>query len=173
MIQLNGQLGRRGPVVHFSTYNHESTEDMQEFSNVIATFQQLIPDYIPIDEKLDLVSEVEMLYTFSLGCVGTLKEWLGRAMRKAMIDDNPRKMTKRHLEETKLSMNVLSQMRSEIEEGQAKFQEDDAKAAALQSFFFPKEDQAVSSDNRTNTTRRPGERKPQRDTVGNAAMSDE
>jgi energy-coupling factor transporter ATP-binding protein EcfA2 len=167
MIQLNGQLGRRGPVVHFSTYNHESTEDMQEFSNVIATFQQLIPDYIPIDEKLDLVSEVEMLYTFSLGCVGTLKEWLGRAMRKSMIDGSRRKMAKRHLEKTKLSMNVLSQMRSEIEEGQAKFREDDAKAAALQSFFFPKENQPAPSANGTNTTRRPGERKPQRDPVGN------
>jgi hypothetical protein len=173
MIQLNGQLGRRGPVVHFSTYNHESTEDMQGFSDVLATFQQLIPDYIPIDEKLDLVSEVEMLYTFSLGCVGTLKEWLGRAMRKAMIDSSPRKMTKRHLEKTKLSMSVLSQMRSEIEEGQAKFREDDAKAAALQSFFFPKETQAAPSANGTSTTQRPGERKPQRDPVCNAEMSDE
>jgi hypothetical protein len=64
-------------------------------------------------------------------------------------------------------MNVLSQMRSEIEEGQAKFREDDAKAAALQSFFFPKENQPAPSANGTSTTRRPGERNPERDPVGN------
>lgn len=76
---LSGQLSRRSLDIHFGRYRTDE-ESIKAFQSVILTFQR----HIPLEIEPDFVDHWEYLYTKSIGCVGTLKDWLTRSLEIAL-----------------------------------------------------------------------------------------
>ncbi len=115
---LSGQLSRRSIDIHFPRYKADSKKDLEEFIKVIYTFQKKMP----LLEEPDLTEHVEYLYERSIGCVGTLKLWLNKALQAA-LEDNAKKLTLRHLEKCGLSVNQCEKMAGDSIEGEIKLEE--------------------------------------------------
>ncbi len=81
-LNLNDQLARRSINIEFPRYKVEIKKDCEIFINTLRTFQQ----YIPIETIPDLVSNWDFFYERTLGCVGTLKDWLERSISLAFRD---------------------------------------------------------------------------------------
>jgi hypothetical protein len=77
---LNGQLSRRCVEIHFGRYRIDKDEDVEDFKDILNTFQKKMP---LIDEP-DLVGRWEYFYERTLGCVGILKDWLTEALHKSL-----------------------------------------------------------------------------------------
>lgn len=81
LLRLNGQLSRRSEVIHMPRYHCDRSDDRMNFHSTIRAFQRRLP----LREEPDLLSHHEFLYEHSLGCVGLLKDWLCRALWKALV----------------------------------------------------------------------------------------
>ena len=167
-LDLSGQLSRRSTVVHLPRYQNTLLEDATLFSNVVRAFQR----HLPLAEEPDLLGQVEYLYQHSLGCVGVLKDWLGRALNLALVEDAPT-LTKAHLKKRALTSAQCRRMLSDAREGEAEFADDDLETARLREELgmVPVSGPAVPppcEESRTGPTRkqRPFQRKPGRDPVG-------
>ena len=68
LINLNGQLSRRGRIVHFQRYFPNISTDIKEFLEVVLDFQM----HLPVPEMPDFITHAEELYEASLGCVGVI-----------------------------------------------------------------------------------------------------
>ena len=68
-------------------------------------------------EEPDLVRHDQWCYERSLGCVGVLKNWLTRALARALADDAPT-LTLAHLEQTAEAPQTLLQMARELRDGE-------------------------------------------------------
>lgn len=77
---LSGQLGRRCREIHLPRYRLECADDVLAFRRVLRTFQR----HLPLAEEPDLLREWEYCYERSIGCVGTLKDWLTRCLVAAI-----------------------------------------------------------------------------------------
>lgn len=77
---LNGQLSRRCVEIHFGRYHIEKDEDVEDFKDILNTFQKKMP----LAEEPDLVGRWEYFYERTLGCVGILKNWLTEALHKSL-----------------------------------------------------------------------------------------
>lgn len=77
---LNGQLSRRSIEIHFPRYDARNHEHRQIFRSVLRTFQI----HLPVNEAPDLVRHWEYFFERSIGCVGTLKDWLTRTLSWAL-----------------------------------------------------------------------------------------
>lgn len=167
---LNGQLSRRSIDVHLARYRAEDPEDRQKFINVVRSFEK----ELPLEEPSDLVSNWEFLYERSLGCIGILKEWLVRAVTVAYRKGD-RKLTKRLVETQALSIAQCEQLHAEIIDGELKLSERQETVAR----FRGKLGLHTSGGVRNGSTRlissvkprRPGQRLPVRDVIGQANAS--
>jgi energy-coupling factor transporter ATP-binding protein EcfA2 len=158
---LNGQLSRRTEDIHFSRYAYEE-EDIKSFKNIVWTFQ----NHLPTQQTPNLLGAWEYLYERSLGCVGILKEWLDRAF-KLMLDDDDEELTVRHLEATALSESKCITIVNEIIAAEEKLSktfegEDSLKGILLKD----KKDKALSKKKNTRKGTQVGVRKPRRDQIG-------
>ena len=117
---------------------------------------------------------MEYLYQHTLGCVGVLKSWLGRALNVA-LDEDALTVTNAHLKKRALKPKQCRQMLSDARRGEDYFMDDDAELALLQKELgmSPKTpgDPAMlpasnTSENRSVRKGRPFQRKPGRDPVG-------
>jgi hypothetical protein len=93
---LSGQLGRRAERIHLPRYNMSEPAHRTAFLAVLKKFQEQLYTFGGIKAKLGDLSDV--LYAGSWGCVGTLKDWLAKAMRDALYaakseDESRRKMS--------------------------------------------------------------------------------
>lgn len=79
---LSGQLARLVRRVHFPRYDVESVEGRRGFRDVLYFFEK----HVPFAENYRLLDEREMFHTRTIGCVGLLKQWLGRALFQALAD---------------------------------------------------------------------------------------
>jgi len=79
MTNLSGQLARRCEVIHFGRYRKEDNDDFKAFEKVVRNFQASIP----VAHHFDLSANTLYLHERSIGCVGTLKTWLLRAVSHA------------------------------------------------------------------------------------------
>jgi GTPase SAR1 family protein len=77
---LNGQLSRRCVEIHFGRYRIDKDEDVEDFKDILNTFQKKMP----LIEEPDLVGRWEYFYDRTLGCVGILKNWLTEALHKSL-----------------------------------------------------------------------------------------
>ena len=177
LIQLSDQLCRRITVIEFPRYivMREKQEEIEYFQDALFTFQQILP----LKEPPDLLKEWEYLFVNSLGCIGTLKGWLERALGPA-LEHNGGKLTRKHLEQKAIPSQNLSKMLEAIRKGEARMAElhavSQAHLRALLGFVDRSADQvslsppidAASgrSEAASTTPRRPGTRKPSRDTIG-------
>lgn len=172
---LSGQLIRRSVDVHLPRYRAESPSELKVFRGVVKTFQH----QLPIHEMPDLEAQWEFLYERSLGCVGTLKGWLCRALSNA-LEDGGRALTEKHLMRTAIPVSQCEQMLNEIVEGEVALRDDDRAARRLRALlkfddgggesppavsYAPADD---ADDGRVQPRKRVrvGTRRPKRDPVG-------
>lgn len=170
---LNGQLSRRSIDIHLARYRAEDPEDRQIFVNVVRSFEK----ELPFEDRLDLVGQWEFLYERSLGCVGVLKEWLVRAAMVASRNGGHR-LTRAHLEGQALSVAQCEQMHAETADGELKLTQSNQAVARLRGRLGLGACAAPNAAGKQQASpvkfRRPGQRLPTRDVVGqlgaNAAL---
>ena len=167
---LNGQLSRRSIDVHFGRYRAEDPQDRQTFVNVLQSFEK----ELPFEHPADLVNEWEFLYERSLGCVGVLKEWLVRAVTTA-FRENRNRLTRAHLEAHALSVAQCEQMHAETADGELKLAEGSQAIIQLRG-RLGLTNRGTTKANASQAAspvrfRRPGQRLPTRDAVGQVGIN--
>ena len=167
---LNGQLSRRSIDIHFARYHAEIAEERHAFISVVRSFTRQLP--LPI--LPDLVSEWEFLYERSLGCVGVLKQWLARSL-SAALRNGESTLTRQNLETHALSVSQVEKILSEVSEGELGLKDSsDARSRLREKLGLapreisrqPMSKVRPAGSLRPHVTRRPGERRPVRDVIG-------
>ncbi|MGH9587999.1 MAG: AAA family ATPase [Acidobacteriaceae bacterium] len=162
---LNAQLSRRSIDIHLPRYRIEDTEDRQIFINIVQSFDRALP----FEHESDLVADWQFLYERSLGCVGILKEWLVRAATVASRMGSQR-LTRAILQSQALSIAQCEQMYTETAHGELKLQESSQAVARLRGRLGLSTEATTKADlthePRPGKPRRPGQRLPMRDVVG-------
>ncbi|OYD96878.1 hypothetical protein CDG76_08990 [Nostoc sp. 'Peltigera membranacea cyanobiont' 210A] len=161
---LSGQLSRRSVDIHFRRYCADSPEDVQAFKSVLLTFQQ----HLPLAETPNLVDHWEYFYERTLGCIGTLKDWLKRVLSDA-LDREATTITLKDLQKRALSVAQCQKMFKEIQEGERQLSETEADVQNLRSALGLGAKPIVLPEETPKTTRPPGKvgkRKPKRDPIG-------
>ena len=170
---LSGQLSRRSTYVHFRRYLAESQEDVETFQNVLMTFA----GRLPLPEAPDLLADWEFLYERSTGCVGVLKEWLERAVARA-LKGGERLLGRQHLAATALSVSQCEKILAESRDGESQLTDTEEARSRLRARLglrssSPPKDTAVVSQGADQVILPPakkrgraGRRRPRRDSVG-------
>jgi hypothetical protein len=177
---LSAQLSRRSVDVHLRRYRAEHNDELKAFKNVLWSFQ----NHLPLHEQPDLVGEWDYFYERSVGCIGVLKDWLTRALAKA-LKDGGRVLSRKHLEKSALSVSQCEKILDEATEGESLLDDSREDRARLRSSMgleaqFTKSNkdghgQSGKNEQKPITTRkrrRPGERNPKRDPIGNGQKRD-
>lgn len=104
-------LGRKHQV-HLPRYL-PTAEDLTEFAGIVNNYEQ----QLTICSSLGSLNNcIELLYTYSLGCIGLLRAWLKRAQAMASISGGG--ITKSILMKTRLSDSDISKISEEILNGE-------------------------------------------------------
>jgi len=177
---LSAQLSRRSVDVHFRRYRAEHGDEIKAFKSVLWSFQ----NHLPLPEEPDLVSDWDYFYERSVGCIGVLKELLTKALRRA-LKDREKTVTRKHFEKSALSVSQCDKMLADVLEGESELEETmEARAnlrtrMGLEPRFTKPDGHGDRSSERAETKpaapkrpRRPGERNPKRDPVGNSKRLD-
>src|SRR5690242_17121204 len=93
---LDGQMARRGSEFHFARYHIENANDCQAFRNAFSSLLKQIPLQVDHD---GLLQRWWYFFEGSLGCIGILKQWLVRALYRALREASP-ELTRTHLEKS-------------------------------------------------------------------------
>lgn len=161
---LSGQLSRRSIDVPLSRYRAEEEEGRQAFVNALWTFQR----HLPVASPPELVTEWDLFYERSIGCVGVLKDWLTRSLAVALRDGG-KTLDKHTVERRAPSVAQAARMLAEAVEGERKLCEtEDARAQLRQRLGLEAGTPGVAppASVHVRTGRRVGQRKPVRDPVG-------
>jgi hypothetical protein len=170
---LSGQLSRRSTDIHLRRYRIDKSSDRKAFLSVIRSFQR----QLPLAEEPKLLETWDFLYERSIGCVGVLKEWLLKALTLALRQDAAT-LTLRHLERTAKSVAQCDGILADARSGEEKLEEKKRSRTLLRmSLGLPVDDNSNSEkESETDSpspplpkNQRPGQRKPKRDPVGEAA----
>jgi DNA polymerase III delta prime subunit len=169
---LDGQMARRGMEIHFRRYQMENESDCQSFRNALASLLKHIPLHLDPDP---LIQRWWYFFEGSLGCIGVLKQWLVRALYRALREGSPQ-FTLAHIERCVLPDAKWARMDTDIRSGEAEFQYADGhrerqlrvSACASRAVPTPEQTSEASSIQRQDVEiRRPiGKREPRRDAVG-------
>lgn len=171
---LNGQLSRRSTDVHFGRYRAERANEAAIYLNVVRSFEA----QLPVGESIDLAKNWEYLYERSIGCVGVLKEWLARALSRAFRRGQER-LERVVLETCALSVSQCDKMLTECIEGEMRMTESGDSRCGLRARLGLKSQGERSAPpqvvreagaSRKQKNRRPGQRLPKRDVVGNVGF---
>jgi hypothetical protein len=181
LANLNGQLGCRTEIVHFSRYQADSNEDLVAFGSAVLS----LSERMPLHEPPNLSPHLDYIYEMSLGCVGLLKMWLYETL-KAVLEKQKTRLIMSDLEENKLPTEVRLEVAREIYRGEAKLREEDAKEDQIRHYLGLKEGRGQKAGSKANMATgqskpgeevaegknsrkgraRPGERNARRDPVG-------
>ena len=168
---LNGQMNRRSESIHFHRYRLDVEDEMDEFKTLICKFQQ----HMPLEVQPDLADLTDYMYVHTLGCVGILKNWLNRALRRT-LRQKEQILTKSILDQTALPNRKLNQLAREIREGEAFLKDVDTLdevdlllKRGKSGTSTPPSPEKGKTDGKKN---KPGTRKPGRDGVGNNAETE-
>ncbi|WP_328189531.1 hypothetical protein, partial [Marinobacter sp. OP 3.4] len=163
MMDWSGQMNRVTDYLQFSRYSFGAQSDLQSFFNAYSGLLAHVP--MDLDEEL-LRPDLEYVYIRCCGCVGILKDWIYRAMNRA-VNDGADTLGVKHLEATMHPPKALQRIIEEIKEGEASFYQPDIDS--LKSEFIGSRSSMQSSQvkrKRAETSSsRPGVRKPKRDQV--------
>jgi AAA domain len=110
---LSAQLSRRSIDVHFPRYNAAKKDEQQAFQQVLLSFQR----HLPLEEPPDLVHQWKYCYARTVGGVGSLKDWLTKALAEA-LENGEKTITPTVLEHHAASVDRCDQMIADIEEGE-------------------------------------------------------
>jgi hypothetical protein len=172
---LNGQHSRRSTDVHFGRYRADRADEAAIFPNVVRSFEA----QLPVDKSMDLTKDWEYLYERSIGCVGVLKEWLERALSRA-LRRGQKGLERVDLETSALSVPQCDKMLTECIEGEMRMTENSESRCRLRARLglktpversvLPHVVQQAGASRRWRN-RRPGQRLPKRDVVGSVRFS--
>ena len=161
--KVNGQVGRRSEDYHLARYrtNHEKDKenkaDIFEFNKVILTLQQ----HLPVLEEPQLEKHWEYFMKYSVGCVGVLKNWWYRSLKKA-LDENAKTVRMKDFQAKEPSAGRRKRIREEAEKGERDlaelYREDEDSLKSKPVEELPPQPKSRN--------RKVGERKPTRDLVG-------
>src|SRR5260370_1877547 len=183
---LDGQMARRGSEFHFAPYHMEVETDCQAFRNAFSSLLKQIPLQVDHDR---LMQRWWYFFEGSIGCIGILKQWLVRALYRALREESP-ELTRAHLEKSVLPDAKWERMRADARSGEAEFQYADGQNSYLSDLanmptFVPKQPDSDpppqpsrhadgTGDQKTKLPKsRPGEPSPRRDQVGTAEVDRE
>ena len=169
---LSAQLSRRSIDVHFPRYRLAHREDAKIFRTVLLSFEQ----QLPLQQPPELVREWEYLYERSVGCVGILKDWLMRGLVSVSRRDRDT-LSREDLEAHAPSVAQCDKMLSEALEGEARLEESKEERNRLRARLgLPSHEgsrsgskvtqPAMGAELRSQNQRKPGQRRPTRDAVG-------
>ncbi len=163
---LSAQLSRRTIDIHFPRYKPNHPQDLKAFKSILLTFQR----HLPLDREPDFVSKWDYFYERSLGCVGILKDWLTRTLRDA-LEQGDNTITEKHLKRRAWSVSQCTRMLAEITEDEGKFEETEKDISDLRKSLglepeSIEETLKDSSKSKKKGSRRVGQRKPKRDSIG-------
>jgi AAA domain len=162
---LSAQLSRRSIDIHFPRYQANNLEDLRAFKSVLLTFQR----HMPIHQEPDFVSQWDYFYERSLGCVGILKDWLTRTFRD-VLEEGENIISKKHLQRRAWSVAQCRRMLQEIEEGEKQLEETEDDVSQLRKSLGIHSEtvqETLNSSSKSNKgSRRVGQRKPKRDSIG-------
>lgn len=99
----NAQLSSRSRHLHFPRYRLEQAAEIKEFCRVV----WFLSDLLPFDEPPDLSRYWELLYRFSGGIIGIVKQWLLDALNLA-IQEQAATVTEDHLRRTAYDLSQVS-----------------------------------------------------------------
>lgn len=173
---LSAQLSRRSVDVHFRRYRADRSEEVKAFKSVLWSFQ----NHLPLSEQPDLVADWDYFYERSVGCIGVLKEWIFKALKKALRDGG-KTLTQKQLKDSALSVSQCDNMQKDASDGEEALEETIERRAklrrsmGLEARFTKAQTNAERSSEPVEEKppagrrrRRPGERNPKRDPIGNS-----
>jgi energy-coupling factor transporter ATP-binding protein EcfA2 len=177
---LSAQLSRRSIDIHFRRYHARDPEDAAAFQRIVYSFQR----HLPLVEEPELWRDWDYYYTYSVGCIGLLKDWLTRALATA-LEEGSKTLTRQHLEQHAWSLDQCHKMAQDAIEGEAALTptaESSIRLRQLLGFAEPHvsgqhAEAPVShtlpalgakSQPTQRRRRRTGERRPKRDPIGKA-----
>src|SRR6266702_3799441 len=136
---LDGQMARRGSEFHFAPYHMEDETDCQAFRNAFSSLLKHIPLRVDHD---GLLQRWWYFFEGSLGCIGILKQWLVRALYRALREASA-ELTRAHLEKSVLPDAKWERMRADARSGEAEFEYADRQNGYLSNLatmptFVPK-----------------------------------
>lgn len=176
LVDLSDQLMLRTKVVHLRRYG-SSADDVDNFEGTINSFQV----QMPLRKPPDLLQHSEYIYERTLGCVGSLRNWLLQAYRTALQDDAPT-LSLAHLKKhAPLSARQAKKLLTSVEQDELKFTEiigeEDLEDCKDQADHNSDGNVVAQSQAESPASRPPevrprskryqvGERKPERDPTG-------
>jgi len=170
MRNLSGQISRRSIDIHLRRYTAEDT-DQNNFASAVASLcaRMPLPDCPTLDDNSDY------LFERSAGCVGVLKTWMAKALHHALSKGLPT-VTLEHMEQQTYSDAALTQMLTEIVEGEKRIDKGGSRYLEAKRQFFGKDLTRTLPSSQVEETeppqrsprakRRVGERLPKRDPIG-------
>src|SRR5258708_29894399 len=114
---LDGQMARRGSEFHFARYHMEDENDCQAFRNAFSSLLKQIPLQVDHDT---LIQRWWYFFEGSIGCIGTLKQWLVRSLYRALREESP-ELTRAPLEQSVLPDAKWERMRADASSGDTQF----------------------------------------------------
>src|SRR5260370_9332942 len=96
----------------------ENESECQEFRNAFSSLLKQIP--LEVDHD-GLLQRWWSFFEGSLGCIGSLKQWLVRALYRALREESA-ELTRAHLEQAVLPDAKWERMRADARSGEAEFE---------------------------------------------------
>lgn len=163
ILEQTGQLTRRSQVVDYPRYDVRRKEDRDEFGKVLFNLERWLSQFV----AARLMDGAEYFYQKSAGCVGILKDWLGRCLEYAIMEGVPL-IDAQFAQRFALKNRGLMTIIEEAFLGENKLADvgDERVLDLLQNGILLSGNLGGSDSN----ARRPGRRNPKRDPVGSAAI---
>jgi energy-coupling factor transporter ATP-binding protein EcfA2 len=168
-LDLNDQLARRSINIQFPRYNAENEIDREHFIKTLRTFQQ----FLPLEQTPDLVAKWDYFYERTLGCIGTLNDWLERSFSLALRDGG-KQMVPKHWEKRSPMFSQCKKKYLEIARAEKELREAEdcwSKFRGQIGLFSTKSesDKDLKKENKSAKRGRPagkvGIRNPKRDSI--------
>ena len=168
MVAPNGQHARRARVVHFRPYDIASEADRAAFARIFGQLVLALPLDAPDAAKRTfdaLKPRLQDICVGTAGCVGILKDWLLRALQRALVSQRDA-LCWDDLEATRLPdlglLHIAEEIREYREMERRSYRSEIESALGLSSAVpaQPKRPRAKRSP------LKPGRRAPARDPVG-------
>jgi archaellum biogenesis ATPase FlaH len=159
---LSGQLSRRGLDVHFPRYDAQFPEQIDAFRHVLWFFQV----HLPLQETPDLVGNWEYFYSRTIGCVGTLRDWIYHTLKYKLNQNKDIKtLTLKDFKKFEPTTDQAYKMAEEAIKGEELFESQKQQEEKLNAILkLDKVDEKENKEKKTN--KKPGIRDPKRNKTG-------
>jgi hypothetical protein len=167
-IGITDQINQRTRIINLPRYHTNKNSEI----NIFAKTAKMLLRNMPLEQTAEYLvdKDWEYFYTYSLGCVGTLKIWFMDAYSLA-LEEQAKTLTKEHLQKTRKPGHILSGMLKSIEDGERKMERvlSDGDIATQLGFHNHKSESQNDADKgvpKMKSKTKPFDRNPKRDAVG-------